>query len=194
MEPRPSARHSLLPRYRRPPRHRRPRRPHPGSQRRSLDPTNRLTANHARNQLPSAHSELQGPVNLSSYAPTSTSEFRSCLPPLNVTAQERLVGDADGEPVLQHQCGTGAPAPDAEAAWGEMIIGSCAMKRHTARLRGDGHGILMAAHSELTDRTPSFLWGAANLNDSRARRGWLLIALCRFSAVVSGSDVPGGWR
>ena len=33
-----------------------------------------------------------------------------------------------------------------------------------------------------------------NLDDSGGRRGWLLIVLCRFSAVVSGSPVSGGWR
>ena len=32
------------------------------------------------------------------------------------------------------------------------------------------------------------------LNDSGAGRGQLLIVLCRFSVVVSGSYVPGGWR
>ena len=33
-----------------------------------------------------------------------------------------------------------------------------------------------------------------SLNDSRVGRGWLLIVLCRFSAVVTGWRVPGGWR
>ena len=33
-----------------------------------------------------------------------------------------------------------------------------------------------------------------SLNDSGVGRGQLLIVLCRFSAVVSGSYVPGGWR
>ena len=33
-----------------------------------------------------------------------------------------------------------------------------------------------------------------NLDHSGAGRGWLLFALCRFSAVVSGSRVSGRWR
>jgi hypothetical protein len=33
-----------------------------------------------------------------------------------------------------------------------------------------------------------------DLDDSGDGRGSLLIVLCRFSAVVSGSLVPGGWR
>jgi len=33
-----------------------------------------------------------------------------------------------------------------------------------------------------------------SLNDSRVGRGWLLIVLCRFSMVLSGPRVPGGWR
>src|SRR5262249_15463197 len=33
-----------------------------------------------------------------------------------------------------------------------------------------------------------------SLDDSRAGRGWLLVVLCRFSAILSGSQVGGGWR
>ena len=33
-----------------------------------------------------------------------------------------------------------------------------------------------------------------SLDDSGAGRGWLLIVSCRFSAVLSGWLVPGGWR
>ena len=33
-----------------------------------------------------------------------------------------------------------------------------------------------------------------SLDDSGCGQGWLLIVLCRFSAVVSCWQVPGGWR
>src|SRR6266536_2875568 len=36
--------------------------------------------------------------------------------------------------------------------------------------------------------------GVDNLDDSGCGRGWLLVVLCRFSAVVSGWRVSGGWR
>jgi len=35
---------------------------------------------------------------------------------------------------------------------------------------------------------------ALNLDDSGGGRGWLLIVPCRFSVVLSGPRVPGGWR
>jgi hypothetical protein len=41
----------------------------------------------------------------------------------------------------------------------------------------------------------TFFWELPlDLDDSGDGRGWLLIVLCRFSAVVSGSRVSGGWR
>ena len=38
------------------------------------------------------------------------------------------------------------------------------------------------------------LWPGVNLDDSGCRRSWLLTVLRRFSAVLSGRLVPGGWR
>ena len=46
----------------------------------------------------------------------------------------------------------------------------------------------------LSGSIDTMLGAVTDLDDSGGRRGWLLMVLCRFSAVLSGSRGPGGWR
>jgi len=83
-----------------------------------------------------------------------------------------LLGRGTAEAAVAPACPPGTTAPVPPPAKGPAIPKS---------------GYLV---EEIGDRV---FW-LTDLNDSGVGRGWLLIVLCRFSAIVSGSDVPGGWR